>query len=84
MLVMLTLEPESVPLANKVIPPAAGAAHFNPVDVLESAVKTVSLAPTANLAGVSAAVAVRISALASKIVGWIPPSIEGILPIVIL
>jgi hypothetical protein len=86
-LVMLTDAPVKVvpPVLISVIPPpAAGAAHFNPVDVLESAVRTVSLAPTPSLAGVSAAVAVRISALASKIVGWIPPSTEGILPIVIL
>jgi hypothetical protein len=62
----------------------AGVAHCNPVASPLAAVRTVPSAPTANLAGVSAAVAVSKSALASKMVGWIPPSIEGILPVVIL
>jgi len=41
----------------KVIPPAAGVAHFKPVLVELSAVSTVSLAPTARTPGVEAAVA---------------------------
>lgn len=50
---------------------AVGVAHFNPVAVLESAVRTVLLAPTARRATVSAAVAAIRSPLASTILGLI-------------
>ncbi len=40
------------PVLIKVIPPLTGADHFNPVAVLESAVRTVSFAPTVNFANV--------------------------------
>ena len=69
MLEIVTLAPVKVVVLIKVIPPAAGVAHFNPVAVVESAVSTVSLAPTANQETVSAAVAAMMSPLASTRVG---------------
>jgi hypothetical protein len=60
------------PVFNKdQLEPAATVPHFKPVAVELSAVRTVSLAPTANLATVSAAVAAIISPLASTMVGEI-------------
>ena len=71
MLEIVTLFPVKVvpPVSIKVIPPLLAAAHFNPVAVDVSTVKTSPLTPElANLAGVSAAVADIKSPLASRIV----------------
>ncbi len=62
----------NVVVLSKVMPPAAGAPHFKPVAVELSAMRTVSLAPTAKRATVSAAVAAIMSPLASTIVLAIP------------
>ena len=84
MLDIVTELPVNEVVDKRVNEPAAIVPHFNPVAVELSAVRTVSLAPTASLVGLEAALAAIMSPLVVTIVGWIPPSIEGILPTVIL
>ena len=81
MLEIVVVVPDKVVVDNKVIPPLEGVAQLGTPD---ATVRTCALVPMPSLAGLLALEAYIISPVVVSKVGWIPPSILGILPTVIL